>query len=372
MRVPRAILPLPLVVVFIGCESAMSTTSAELEDTQSQTLVAHRTAGLPLLASTAPESAFEVEVVDGESCTTVTFEGVADQSPVGSVDAMPGVQFGDAWLGIVSYAAGGLGPFAHNPSGVTGAFQPEEGDATIRLEPGATRVRFHYSAAADGLPILVRGLDEAGAEVSVALATTEGTQWFDHPFFEDAPCPPGTDPEAGWCAWDEVELLSESGAIRSVHMSAQLLGTFLVDDLVVCSTAVEDEEPEPVEPVLELQVDVKPESDGNPVNLRSRGVLPVAILSTVEFDAAELVAESLTLGDGVEDDTPVARKKKGAPHVGFEDVNGDGLVDVVAHFRVQDLVEHGDLTETTTELMVRGTDGGGQEWTGWDSVRVIP
>lgn len=43
----------------------------------------------------------------------------------------------------------------------------------------------------------------------------------------------------------------------------------------------------------------------------------------------------------------------------YEDVNGDGLIDLVARFRVQDLVDNGDMDATTTELVLRALLGDG-------------
>ncbi len=41
-------------------------------------------------------------------------------------------------------------------------------------------------------------------------------------------------------------------------------------------------------PVIEVALDIKPQSCPNPLNLKSRGVLPVAILGTPDFDVGEI------------------------------------------------------------------------------------
>lgn len=80
--------------------------------------------------------------------------------------------------------------------------------------------------------------------------------------------------------------------------------------------------------VRQVRVDVLPGSDRNPVNLRSRGVLPVAVLSEADFDApSEVVRASLTFGATGEEPS---LRRCGAP----EDVDGDGLEDLVCHFEV--------------------------------------
>src|SRR4030042_5245628 len=52
-----------------------------------------------------------------------------------------------------------------------------------------------------------------------------------------------------------------------------------------------------------VAVDIKPGSCPNPMNVKSRGVLPVAILGTAEFDVTTIVPESIQLFYG---DTPLA------------------------------------------------------------------
>jgi len=51
--------------------------------------------------------------------------------------------------------------------------------------------------------------------------------------------------------------------------------------------------------------------------------MPVAILSTPTFDARTVDSTTVTLASA-----PVALKGKGRPMTSFEDVNGDGLLDL--------------------------------------------
>jgi len=44
-----------------------------------------------------------------------------------------------------------------------------------------------------------------------------------------------------------------------------------------------------------VPVDIKPGSCPNPINVRSRGVLPVAVLGTEDFDVATIVPDSIQL-----------------------------------------------------------------------------
>jgi len=46
---------------------------------------------------------------------------------------------------------------------------------------------------------------------------------------------------------------------------------------------------------LEVAIDIKPESCPNPINVKSKGVFPVAILGTEDFDVNQVDPDSITL-----------------------------------------------------------------------------
>jgi len=81
-----------------------------------------------------------------------------------------------------------------------------------------------------------------------------------------------------------------------------------------------------VEPALiTVDIDIKPGSFPNSINLGSNGVIPVAILTTDDFDATTVVPE--TVGFGPWDALPV--------HWALEDVDCDGDIDMIFQFNVQ-------------------------------------
>ena len=105
---------------------------------------------------------------------------------------------------------------------------------------------------------------------------------------------------------------------------------------------------------LAVDMEIKPGGGPSPVNLRSGGVLPVVVYSSADFDASSIDPATVTLGDEAGTDTPVAMRPNGTYMAEVKDVNGDGLPDLELKFRVPDLVDNGDLTNTTTNLVLRG------------------
>jgi aqualysin 1 len=126
-------------------------------------------------------------------------------------------------------------------------------------------------------------------------------------------------------------------------------------------------------PYRAVVIDIMPTDATNPVNVGNRGLLPVAILSTPTFDARQVDPATVVLGDESGSDTPVARQNNGRYHAKLEDVNGDRRLDLVLMFEVPALVGNGDLTASSTQLVLRGfLNDGCTNVRGADAVRIVP
>ena len=87
-------------------------------------------------------------------------------------------------------------------------------------------------------------------------------------------------------------------------------------------------------------LDILPGSPKNVVSLKSKGFLRVAVLSTVQYLPLNL--DDITFGDALLD--PVSASPE---RVLVQDVNRDGIEDLVLFFRVSDLVEAGAIDDST-------------------------
>lgn len=114
---------------------------------------------------------------------------------------------------------------------------------------------------------------------------------------------------------------------------------------------------------LEVAIDIKPGSFPNSINIGSSGVVPVAILSAPGFDATTVDPSTVTLASA-----PVKLRGRGTPQASEQDVNGDGLDDLVVQVETEAL----DLESEDTDAVLEGFTFGGTEIRGVDSVRVVP
>jgi len=113
---------------------------------------------------------------------------------------------------------------------------------------------------------------------------------------------------------------------------------------------------------LHVAIDIKPGSEDNPLNVLANGLLPVAVLGSETFDVSQIDQATLSLaGAGPEE------RGKSGNYGALEDVNGDGLPDLVVHFPVPDLaLQPGDHAAVLTGKMLDGAS-----FVGVDLVRIL-
>ncbi len=140
-------------------------------------------------------------------------------------------------------------------------------------------------------------------------------------------------------------------------------------------------------PVIPVFVDIKPGSWPNPINPKSKGVIPVAICGTDEFDVMtidpatiQITTEDLLGETGV---SPLrwSYEDVATPYTGEEggghEITGDGFIDLVFHFDTPEVVETlglYDYAGTTIPLIIIGNlieDEGGTPIRGQDFVWIL-
>lgn len=137
-----------------------------------------------------------------------------------------------------------------------------------------------------------------------------------------------------------------------------------IDDIRIYNRALSESEIELLYlGFVQVSIDIKPGSYPNSINPHSKGKIPVAILSSTDFDApTEVDTESLTFGPIGDEESLAFCNHSPA------DVNNDGYDDVVCHFDVQMTgFECGDeegflIGETVDGIPIEGSD----------SVRIVP
>jgi len=138
-----------------------------------------------------------------------------------------------------------------------------------------------------------------------------------------------------------------------------------------------------------VDVDIKPGSCPNPLNKKSKGVLPVAIVGTEELDVTTIDPETIRLTmDGscggvapirwiyADNATPVEKNQCEEP-CKCHDLDGDGIMDMILYFDKQELVDGLELCNfddgEKVPLTITGNlyeEGGGTPIEGQDCVWI--
>lgn len=116
---------------------------------------------------------------------------------------------------------------------------------------------------------------------------------------------------------------------------------------------------------INVKIDVKAGSDTtNPINLQNKaGVIPVAIITTESFDALRVDHTSVQFEGAME----IHRGDRRIMQRHEEDVNGDGKLDLVFHFRISDTT----INEETKVVILTGKTYDGKIISGYDVVYLV-
>jgi hypothetical protein len=138
--------------------------------------------------------------------------------------------------------------------------------------------------------------------------------------------------------------------------------------------------------IIPVDIDIKPGSCPNPINLKNKGVLPVAICGTEDFDVTTIDPETIRLSrEGYEGDVApvrwsyedVATPYTGDEECGCHDLNGDGILDLSLKFKNKEVVNTLDLADVAGEvipLIITGNlkeEDGGTPIIGEDCVWIL-
>lgn len=146
----------------------------------------------------------------------------------------------------------------------------------------------------------------------------------------------------------QVTFTGGSGTLTGYYGDGSAIDLFFFSDVPIYL------EP-PVVSEEEIEIDIKPGSYPNSINLKSNGVVPVAVLTTDDFDASTV--------------DPATVEFAGASPLRWAmcDVDEDGDEDMIFHFKTQEL----NLDENSTEAELTGKTNGGDDITGTDDVRIV-
>ncbi len=209
------------------------------------------------------------------------------------------------------------------------------------LAPPAT-VTAEFQALA-GAPLRIRLFDESGAEVAAVV--------------EAASPPDGTcgKPGPSRARTTVTATSAETVAFAIMDIEGSSAYVFVIDNFEFAESPA----------AQGITIDIKPGDNPNKLNCSADHVLvPVSILTTETFDATS-VDHTTVIFEGAGE---AHLKKNGHPQRHEEDVDLDGDVDLMLHFRFGDTT----LTCESTEAALIGSTFDGSFLQGSDSVQMVP
>ena len=111
--------------------------------------------------------------------------------------------------------------------------------------------------------------------------------------------------------------------------------------------------------IRQVVIDIKPGSDTDPINPKSHGKIPVAILTADSFDATTVDPTTVLFGATGTEAAPVQSA--------LEDIDGDGDLDMILHFNTQET----GIQCRDTSASLTGRTFSGQSIQGSDSIVTV-
>jgi hypothetical protein len=117
---------------------------------------------------------------------------------------------------------------------------------------------------------------------------------------------------------------------------------------------------------LQVEIDIKPDGYPNSINPRGHGVIPVALLGSEDFDVADVDVTTLRVGpDRASPAHDLTDSWNYNDHL--QDVNLDGFVDLVSHYRTQETgIACGQVAATLAGKLLDS-----RPFEGADSIRTV-
>jgi hypothetical protein len=209
-----------LCVLFIGVTSL----SANLSPTQDiQDLLSSSTIINPRVAKATAGTGVAAA---NQTCTLIDFEGLADNTPIGTIEGPVNVHFGSSWLSLIDQDAGGHGNFANEPSPSTTAYFLDQNDISISFNIGVQLVEFYYVASSYSLPVVVTAFDDHDNMVSRMTGSKLGNS------SQGANC--SGDPNGSFCLFSLITLASTANNIFKISIEGTTSNQFGIDNLRIC------------------------------------------------------------------------------------------------------------------------------------------
>jgi hypothetical protein len=110
---------------------------------------------------------------------------------------------------------------------------------------------------------------------------------------------------------------------------------------------------------MSISIDIKPGTSLNSINPQSMARIPVAVLTTDTFDATTVDLTTVFFGATGTEAAPVQSAR--------EDIDGDGNIDLILHFKTQDT----EITCGDTSASLTGETFSGQAIEGADTIVTV-